>query len=109
MVSISFLMVVLCRGVYYSKIIIFANNEECRWIVIFQFYSLEPQITEHTLFYKNIISTNIETETERVFSCYLRNPCSLSKYKYWKSKSKSEITTLIYHYWSYYIRYYETL
>ena len=48
-----------------------------------------------TLFYKNIISTNIEIETEEVFSCYLRNPCSFSKYKYWESKSKSEITTLI--------------
>ena len=55
-------------------------------------------MTEYTLFYKNVISNNIETETEGVFSCYLRNPCSLSKYKYWKSKSKSEIAILIYHY-----------
>ena len=78
-------------------------------IFIFQFYICEPLITEYTLFYKNIISKNIETKTQLVFSCYLRNPCSLSKYKYWKGNSKSEITILIYHYCSYYIRYYKIL
>ena len=51
-------------------------------------------MTEYTLIYENIVSNSIKG----IFSCYLRNPCSLSKYKYWKRKSKSEITILIYHY-----------
>ena len=89
----------IIAGVCYFKIIFFTNNYEvCRWVVIFQFYIWEPEITEYTFFYRNIISKNIETGTERVFSCYPRSPCSLSNYKYWESKTKSEIIISIHQY-----------
>ena len=42
-------------------------------LLLFQFRVWEiTQMSEDTLFYKNIISKNIEAETEGIFSSYFR-------------------------------------
>ena len=68
--SFKLLIVALCRG-------------GCYLTIIFQFHIWEiPQMTEYTIFYKNVVSKNIGAEIEWMFSCYLRNPCFSSKCKY---------------------------